>query len=112
MKAKAIRCLTKFVCFFLFIIMSLQLSGLTCFGEEAIPLNIYDKGFHLKTNTDNEDQSNPSIDNCPCHLNLTPTLYTNLTSYKSTVTPVMTANLLYIKNITDSIFQPPRTILL
>ena len=102
----------KSISLLLFAILTLQFSGITCFGEEVVCLDNAQIESHWTTaGSDHTSDSSCKTDDCPCHLSFNTGLPVIETSYSPIVTSVIPSNHQQIKNIASIIFQPPKTIL-
>jgi len=108
----------KFLGFFFLLVFTMQVTGLTCFGED-LPLNtsgIQGSSQLIKANLDEGTDANPPADiidhyQCPCHLTFTETPSTELISYQSTGVPAFFAGDLSLNKVSADILQPPKLLI-
>lgn len=109
----------KAASFMLFIVMALQLTGITCYGEElTIGSSNLQADHQVKNATpdgqDTTGNSTGGVDDsfhCPCHISFTQPLPVTLAYHSSIVLDAIPSDQFYLKNISTRFFQPPRTIL-
>jgi hypothetical protein len=104
--------MTKLVCRLLFIVLTLQLSGITCIGEELVCLDsVHQENRLMKADGDKGPEPCRSIPHCPCHFSFTagPPMVHEL--YSPIISSVIPSRRQTIKSIAYSIFQPPIAVL-
>ena len=100
----------KSISLLLFAILTLQFSGVTCFGEEVVCLDSVQKESHWIT-ADGVQVSDSFCKTDGCHLSFNTGLLVIETSYFPIITSVIPSNHQHIKDISINIFRPPKTVL-
>lgn len=116
---KAPRGIIRAVSFLLFIVLALQLTGATCYGEELTIGSSNLQADHqikhaIPDGHDTTSNSTGDIDDsfhCPCHGNFTQASPVTLGYRLSIVLAATPPDHFALKNISTRFFQPPRTIL-
>lgn len=101
----------------LLVVLVIQISGLTCVGEDLSSgisqLKAYNQSDGSATDAHDAADTDDTGDlyRCPCHLSFTHTTTIAVTAFSPFVVPLTPSNHLFTKNISKTIFQPPRIVL-
>ncbi len=116
---KAPRNIIRAVSLLLFIVLALQLTGATCYGEkltiESSNTQVAHQVVHATPDSHDASKHSP-VDlydsfHCPCHGNFTQPASITLTFHTSIVVAYALPDHFFFENISTRLFQPPRTIL-
>ena len=111
--------LGKITGFFLLIVFTLQVTDLTCLGEDKAFNSTGIQGeyqFIHAVDMDNGSSAYSPVGildkcQCPCHLSFTYSPFTGITSYQVIGLPLTSTSNLSLKKISPDIFQPPKVLI-
>ncbi|MEK7679822.1 MAG: hypothetical protein AAB356_06495 [Deltaproteobacteria bacterium] len=107
----------KLLCLILFVIFALQVTDVTCYGEDLSFETPAQSGHQLKAgDSDNNDAAKFSSGilehcQCPCHLSFSPSPAASSIPCLLTDARPIIVNSFSIQKTSTDIFQPPKSIL-